>query len=97
MPEYIRQRRRYFEIKSGGFFSKQSKTVSSASAWTPIAGIVHLQRTIGNQAVQRLFISGFVQAKLRIGQPNDIYQQEADRMADEVMRMPESGIRMKPT
>ena len=29
------------------------------------------------------------QAKLKIGQPNDKYEQEADRMAEQVMRMPE--------
>ena len=36
--------------------------------------------------------SGFlpiIQAKLRIGAPNDRHEQEADRVADEVMRMPE--------
>lgn len=33
-----------------------------------------------------------VQAKLTIGQPNDKYEQEADRVADEVMRMPESEV-----
>ena len=30
-----------------------------------------------------------VQAKLKIGQPNDIYEQEADRVAKQVMRMPD--------
>ena len=30
-----------------------------------------------------------IQAKLTINQPNDQYEQEADRVADEVMRMPE--------
>lgn len=30
-----------------------------------------------------------IQAKLEIGQPNDIYEQEADRVADEVIRMPD--------
>jgi len=49
-----------------------------------------LQNTIGNRAVQRLFKSGFLQAKLSIGQPDDIYEQEADRVADEVMRMPDN-------
>ena len=32
------------------------------------------------------------QAKLTIGQPNDQYEQEADRVADQVMRMPEPRI-----
>ena len=30
-----------------------------------------------------------MQAKLTVGEPNDKYEQEADRMADHVMRMPE--------
>lgn len=33
-----------------------------------------------------------VQPKLKIGQPNDKYEQEADRVADEVMRMPEPKV-----
>jgi hypothetical protein len=36
-----------------------------------------------------LILNGFVQPKLTIGQPNDRYEQEADRVADQVMRMPE--------
>jgi rubredoxin len=51
--------------------------------------ILQLQRTAGNQAVQRLIKSGALQAKLKVGQPNDIYEQEADRVAEQVMRMPE--------
>lgn len=51
--------------------------------------ILQLQRTAGNQAVQRLIKSVALQTKLRIGQPNDIYEQEADRVAEQVMRMPE--------
>ena len=57
--------------------------------------ILQLQRTAGNQAVQRLIKSGALQAKLKIGQPNDIYEQEADRVAEQVMRMPDSIIRPK--
>ncbi len=37
-----------------------------------------------------------IQAKLRIGQPNDKYEQEADRVADEVMRMPEPQVQRQP-
>jgi len=58
--------------------------------------IIQLQRTAGNQAVQRLIKSGALQAKLRIGQPNDIYEQEADRVAEQVLRMPEQGIQRQP-
>jgi predicted transcriptional regulator len=62
-----------------------------------VAGrVAVLQRSIGNRAVERLFRSGVLQAKLKIGRPNDIYEQEADRVAEQVMRMPEPAIQMKP-
>jgi len=35
---------------------------------------------------------GMIQAKLKINEPGDIYEQEADRVADAVMRMPEPGV-----
>jgi hypothetical protein len=52
--------------------------------------IIHLQRTVGNQAVKRLMRSsiGFdfakigIQPKLKISQPGEIYEQEADRVAE---------------
>lgn len=47
---------------------------------------------IGNQAMQRLFI----QPKLTVSQPGDQFEQEADRVATEVMRMPESPAMLKP-
>jgi Domain of unknown function (DUF4157) len=43
-----------------------------------------LQRSYGNSYVGRV-----IQAKLTVGQPGDRYEEEADRIADEVMRMPE--------
>ena len=48
--------------------------------------LLRLQRTIGNQAVQRL------QAKLTVSTPGDIHEQEADRVAEQVMRMPDAEI-----
>lgn len=94
--------------KSGSAFTRQSREVSS---------ILHLHRTIGNQAVQRLLqnnaqeleigstttastrfahnFSGIplyakarteIQPKLRVSTPGDRYEQEADRIADEVLR-----------
>jgi len=33
-----------------------------------------------------------IQFKLAVGQPGDRYEQEADRIADRVMRMPEPGL-----
>ena len=38
-----------------------------------------------------------LQPKLVVGRPDDKYEQEADRVADQVMRMPEPGIQRQPT
>jgi hypothetical protein len=56
-----------------------------------------LQRTIGNQALTRLLTQradaasnapGPIQAKLKVGAVDDPLEHEADRVADQVMRMP---------
>jgi hypothetical protein len=47
---------------------------------------INLQQTYGNRYVQRLLNSMAVQAKLTVNAPNDIYEQEADRVADTVTR-----------
>ena len=62
---------------------------------SPVNRILYLQRTIGNQAVQRMVRSGALQAKLRIGQPGDVYEQEADRVADAVKWMPEPQVQQQ--
>src|SRR5215212_4169292 len=60
--------------------------------------IFHLQQAIGNQTVQRLMSSnntakGFdfakisIQPKLKVSQPNDVYEQEADKVAENIMSM----------
>ena len=36
-------------------------------------------------------LAPFVQAKLRVGTPNDRFEQEADRVAERVMRMPDTA------
>lgn len=55
--------------------------------------VLHLQRTIGNQAVQRLIranpSAAAIQTKLTVNKPGDEYEQEAERVADQVMRMVE--------
>jgi len=68
--------------------SSKPKENLSQSKDSTVVQILHLQQTIGNQAVQRLINSGTLQAKLTIGQPNDQYEQEADRIAEQVMRIP---------
>jgi len=75
--------------------SRMRRTDHSRSVNPSVDRILFLQRTVGNRAVQRLLSSGALQAKLRIGQPGDVYEQEADRVTDVVMRMPNSQIRSK--
>jgi len=80
------------EVKQSNSNSRVRMTERLQSMDTPVDRILFLQRTVGNQAVSRLMRSGALQAKLRIGQPGDVYEQEADRVADAVMRMPEPGV-----
>ena len=82
------------ESKSTNRSHKVQKSVFSPSHSInlPVDHILFLQRTIGNQAVQGLFKSGVIQAKLKIGHRNDIYEQEADRVAEQVMSMPEPRL-----
>jgi outer membrane protein OmpA-like peptidoglycan-associated protein len=60
----------------------------AAKGLTPSADhqLLSLQRSIGNRAIGR-----FIQSKLKISQSGDLYEQEADRVADQVTRMPGSG------
>ena len=55
-------------------------------------GVAALQGAMGNQAVQRMtsISRPVLQTKLKVNEPGDIYEQEADRVAEQVMRMPES-------
>lgn len=46
--------------------------------------------TLSNQAMQRR-LAQTIQPKLTVNQPGDAYEQEADRVADQVMRMPTGG------
>ena len=62
----------------------------------PVHPIIQFQQTIGNQAVQRLLRSRTIQPKLAISQPGDSYEQEADQVADQVMRTPDPVIQRQP-
>lgn len=68
--------------------SESKQSVTKASAQVRPAGhtehqLLRLQRSIGNRAVNRL-----IQAKLRVSQPGDPYEQEADRIAEQVVSTP---------
>ncbi len=49
--------------------------------------ILELQRKYGNREVQRLIESGKIQAALKVSNPNDIHEKEADAVAEKVMKM----------
>jgi len=105
------------QTKSTGPLMHRRRSVAQNQA---VHSILHLQRTIGNQAVQRLlkadaeslevesdttattrFAHDFsripvhagarsnIQPKLKVNAPRDQYEQEADRVADQVMHMPD--------
>ena len=55
--------------------------------------LLELQQTHANRYV--LQVASGIQAKLRIGQPGDKYEQEADRIADTIMSMHEPQIQQQ--
>jgi hypothetical protein len=66
-----------------------SNRMNRASASSPPQKpqiLLQLQRQYGNRATTQL-----IQAKLTVGKPDDVYEQEADLVAEQVMRMPTSA------
>ena len=76
----------------GGMPSVESIATELSSMHTAhrASVLLALQRTHDNRYVQRV-VRG-IQAKLKVGRPGDIYEQEADRVAEQVMRMPEPKV-----
>ncbi len=70
------------ERKAGSFFPKKG-AAPVHSIHSPAEPWLYLQRTLGNQAAQ-------IQAKMKIGPPNDRYEEEADRVAETVVKTPEA-------
>jgi hypothetical protein len=59
--------------------------------------LYRMHSIFGNRGVQGMYESGAFQAKLSMGKPGDKYEEEADRVSNQVMRMPDSKVRLKPT
>jgi Domain of unknown function (DUF4157) len=74
--------------KTGNSSSQANKANLSPIRNSPVDQISFLQRTVGNRGVERLLKSGVIQAKLKVNEPGDIYEQEADRIADQVLATP---------
>jgi hypothetical protein len=60
---------------------------SSPAAKSPDNAVLRLQQTIGNRGVRRLLGRPSLQSKLTVSHPGDVYERQADRVADAVMRM----------
>jgi hypothetical protein len=58
----------------------------------PLHPMLQLRRQVGNQAVLAMLRSGALQAKLSVGAVDDPLEHEADRVADQVMRMPDPAL-----
>jgi len=71
----------------------RSQPARSPTAAHPLLG---LQRSAGNQALGRLIGSPYIQTKLQVSAPGDPFEQEADRVADTVMRMPQPPAAQQP-
>lgn len=79
------------KIRSGGL-SPRIRSDSKPDGWNRSDEYTRfrpLQREAGNQAVQRLIENG-QQPELQIGQSQERYEREADRVAAKVLRMPAS-------
>lgn len=74
-----------FSAAPSGFFGEaRAERTGAQLAWT-------LQRSVGNRAVGQLLSARAPQPALRIGEPGDAYEREADGVADRVMRMANGG------
>jgi hypothetical protein len=77
--------------RSGGrpSIDSLSSELNKLPARNRASALLMLQGAHGNRYVQRTI----VQAKLKVNKPGDIYEQDADRMADRIMQMPEPADR----
>jgi hypothetical protein len=90
MSRRTRVSSRRSRTKKRAFVSKAEAHDNYHVTNPPVNQVLNLPSTAGNQEVHRLFEAGVIQPKLKIGEPGDKYELEADRMAEQVMRMPDS-------
>jgi outer membrane protein OmpA-like peptidoglycan-associated protein len=86
-------------VESRGQQAQQKSGAPPAAALTsgrqiaqPENQLMRLLTASGNQGMLKLVSGGILQRKLTINQPGDAFEQEADRMADAVMRMPDRAL-----
>jgi outer membrane protein OmpA-like peptidoglycan-associated protein len=87
MPEFVKRRKPTETPRVVG--AKPDKAaVRPATLENPLLA---RHQAMGNQEVQRMLHSGTIQANLTINPPDDKYEKEADRVAEQVFPMPEAG------
>ncbi|MFQ5616353.1 MAG: DUF4157 domain-containing protein, partial [Anaerolineales bacterium] len=75
------------------FVSKEKRSTPAVSKTRPYVYRLMGPLQLAQQAeIRRILRSTGAQAKLTVGQPNDVYEQEADRFAERVMTMPEPRL-----
>ncbi|MCP4133746.1 MAG: DUF4157 domain-containing protein [bacterium] len=57
--------------------------------------LMKMHKTVGNQEVQRMIQNRVVQAKMTVGSPNDVYEKEADAVADKIVNMSDAQVQSK--
>ena len=70
--------------------------LKSQSPLSPQEWLLQLHRQYGNKAIQRMHETGVLQARLKIGSPNDKYEQEADQITPRVQRQTEPMVEEDP-
>ncbi len=58
---------------------------------SPEMALMSLPQAAGNQAMQRWLRAGVIRAKLTVSQPNDPDEEEADRVAEQMMSLASTG------
>ena len=86
MPQFSRRQSKAYISRLSSPAKPDLAGLQSAYAENPL--LAHHQR-LGNKAMQRLLRCGAIRAKLAVSHPGDPDEQEADRVAEQVLRMPE--------
>ncbi|BBO82241.1 hypothetical protein DSCO28_28070 [Desulfosarcina ovata subsp. sediminis] len=78
------------------FASISKKKASARSTHTLRPPVYGLDRTRQAGTIRHILGTSRIQPKLTVGAPNDVCEQEADRAADAVMRMPDEASARRP-
>lgn len=90
--------KKLYKVQGMSSMTRQTDVNNSQTLSAPLRRRSHYfaaparEQVSGNQAMQRLLRSGATKPNLIVSQPGDRYEREADRVADEVMRMSDSTL-----